>query len=388
MSVDDVGVTACLDDLRELGARLLDRVRRAGSGASEADVAVKLFGTISAAYLTHVWAEPDHPVFLPSVGYYQMYGSPSPDTIYRNAAIDGTGVYRVTGHRGSVPDVTIMPFGAPTAAGLRIFPPFDLVDLALEDDGTFDVVLSRNRPEGVRNWWPLDPQMRTLMLRSVSTDWGEHDEPRVAIVRLDTDPRRARTRADALRTKFRSYATVVEGMVMSGLRRVADLRAADVVNRLTTVDYSAQGGLDDQWYQEGCFELGADEALVAEAALPRGWRGFSLSLTDACFSTIDWANAHSSLNQRQAVVDDDGVLRVVVAATDPGARNWLDTTGHRSGVLQCRWSGGACPEVTVRVVDAAALDGVLPAATARVTPQQRAAEVRARQIGAQLRSRW
>ena len=385
----DVGWHACLEDLVGVATRLGDRVRDAGDSEGEADIAVKMFGAIMGAYLTHLWAEPEHPSFLPSVGYYQMYGWPNPDTVYRNAAVDGVGEYRISGHRGSVPDVTIMPFGGPTAAGLQTFAPFDFDDLAIEDDGTFEVTLSPERPAAARNWWRLEPEMRTLMLRSVSDEWGVHVEPHVAIVRLDTDPRRARVDPDALRRRFRSYAAVVEGMVVSGLTRVAQLRADDVVNRLVTVDYSANGGLDDQWYQEGCFELRDDEALVLEARLPTDLRAFSLSLTDRYFSTIDWANAQSSLNRHQAAIDDDGVLRAVVAATDPGVHNWLDTTGHRSGSLQCRWSGGTeCPEVSVRRVALASLERVFPVEVARVTPEQRAATVRARQIGVQLRSRW
>jgi hypothetical protein len=182
---------------------------------------------------------------------------------------------------------------------------------------------------------------------------------------------------------------VVEAMVMSGINRVAQLRAGGVVNRLTTVDYSANGGLDDQWYQEGCFDLADDDVLVVEARLPTGLRAFSLSLTDPCFSTIDWANAQSSLNRHQAVIDPDAVLRLVVAASDPGVQNWLDTTGHRSGVLQFRWSGCAvCPEVSVRVVASGSLDRELPTTVARVTAEQRAAAVRARQVGVQLRTYW
>ena len=388
-TTDDVAWQGCLADLAAVATRLRARVRDAGDAESDADLAIKMFGAIMGAYLTHLWAEPEHPSFLPSVGYHQMYGWPNPDTVYRNAAVDGAGQYLVSGHRGSVPDVTIMPFGGPTAAGLQTFAPFDLDDLVIDDDGTFEVALTAARPTGARNWWRLEPEMRTLMLRSVSDEWGVQVEPRVAIVRLDGDPRRGRVDAEALRRRFRSYAAVVEGMVASGLARVAQLRADDVVNRLVTVDYSANGGLGDQWYQEGLFALAGDDTLVVEAQLPPDLRALSLSLTDRFFSTIDWANAQSSLNRHQAVIDDDRVLRFVVAATDPGVHNWLDTTGHRSGSLQCRWSGGIeCPHVSVERVPLARLAEVLPAGIARVTPEQRAATIRARQIGVQLRARW
>ena len=232
--------------------------------------------------------------------------------------------------------------------------------------------------------------MRTLMLRSVSDEWGLHTEPKIAIVRLDTDPRRTRTEPDALRRRFASFAAVVEGMIMSGVNRVAALRADDVVNRLVTVDYAGTGGaLDDQWYQEGCFALGDDEVLVLETPLDPDCRAFSLALTDTFFSTIDWANAQSSLNRRQAIVDADGVLRLVVAAADPGVHNWLDTTGHLTGVLQFRWSGTkSAPEFSARIVAAGSLDDALPTDVARSTPEQRAEAVRARQVGVQLRSYW
>ena len=382
---DPIGWAACLDDLRELADRLHARV---GDGR-EADIAVKMFGAVMGAYLTHLWAEPDHTSFLPSVGYYQMYGTPNPDTVYRNAAIDGTGEYVIRGHRGTVPDVSIMPFGSPTATGLRTFRPFDFNDLTIDTDGTFEVVLSGQPPDVAANWWRLETEMRTLMLRSVSDDWGAHVEPRVAIVRLDTDPRRERIETDALRRRFQAFAAVVEAMVMSGINRVAALRSEGIVNQLRLVDYSGNGGLDDQWYQEGCFELGDDEVLLVEARPSPEVRAYSLALTDAYFSTIDWANAQSSLNRKQAVIDPDGVLRAVVAVSDPGVRNWLDTTGHRFGVLQCRWTGGSLPpHISVTVVQEAALFETIPSPVERVTPQERSAAVRARQIGAQLRGRW
>lgn len=388
MDWDEIGWLGCLDDLRSVADRLIEAAQATGHSAREADVAVKMFGAIMGAYLSHIWAEPEHTAFLPSVGYHQMYGTPNPDTLYRNAAIDGSGEYGITGYRGSVPDVTVMPFGAPTPDGLQTFTPFDLDDLAAEEDGTFEVVLSRHRPPGVRNWWRLDPEMRTLMLRSVSDQWGAHIEPRLAIVRLDIDPRRERAPSTVLRRRFRSFASVVEAMVMSGIKRVGQLQAQGVVNRLIAADYSASGGLGDQWYQEGCFLLGDEEVLVVEADVSPDCRAFSLSLTDPFFSTIDWANAQSSLNRHQAVIDADGVLRVVVATSDPGVRNWLDTTGHRFGVLQCRWLGGAvAPDVSVQVVAAASLDRRLPASIARVSPAERAATIRGRQIGVQMRSR-
>jgi hypothetical protein len=129
--------------------------------------------------------------------------------------------------------------------------------------------------------------------------------------------------------------------------------------------------------------------LLVEAALPPGCDSFSLSLTDRMFCTVDWVNAQSSLNRRQAILDDDGALRVVVAHTDPGVPNWLDTTGCTTGVLQCRWTGSPTPPtVSSRVVSFDALRDHLPASTPTVTAEQRDQSLRDRKAGAQLRSLW
>lgn len=214
-------------------------------------------------------------------------------------------------------------------------------------------------------------------------------DPRVAIVRLDRDARRERLDTDLVRRRLHSYAAVVEAYMMSGINRVADLRAQEVVNRLVRIDYSANGGLDNQWYFEGCFSLGPDEVLLVETPLPSGCTRFSLSLTDPFFSTLDWTNAQSSLNHSQASVDADGILRVVVAGRDPMIANWLDSMAHESGVLQCRWIGGAePPRPSVKVLNHSSLEGALSAVTALVTPEERIQAIRARQIGVQLRSLW
>ncbi len=379
----------CLHHIAEAGDRLAAQLRDRGEVGAEVEASVTVLGVLMFGYLNHVWAEPEHPRFLPGAGFYTHVGTPSPDTIYRSAAIDGSGVYRLSGDRGTVADVSVMPFGAPNPQGLQTFPPFEFADLDVGPDGRFEVTLSVERPAGhVGNWWQLDAQMRSLMLRSVSAEWGRHREPTVAIVRLDTSPRRTRPPADVLARKFEGLALMVERSASYGLAKVDRLVADGVVNAVTLIDYSANGGLAGQYYHEGVFDLGDDEALLVEVALSPGCE-FSIALTDRVFCTIDWTHAQASLNHTQATVDGDGVLRFVVAHHDPGVANWLDTTGYRRGVHQCRWLRcDGPPAPTVRVVSRSEVVEHLPAGTARVTPTERAEALRARNASAQLRSLW
>ena len=113
-----------------------------------AELTVAMLGGLMASYLARVCADPQHPAFLPGAGYHQRMGMPNPDTVYLTAAIDGAGTYRLTGDRGTAPDVSLMPMGGPTAAGLKTYPAIDLRSFDLDADGRLDLVLSARAARG------------------------------------------------------------------------------------------------------------------------------------------------------------------------------------------------------------------------------------------------
>lgn len=382
------GFEALLEELAGVHRRLSNLVEEQDRDPAEFTVA--MLGGVMAGYLARVCSDPLHPAFLPGAGYHQRMGMPNPDTMYLTALIDGAGTYRITGDRGTTPEVSLMPMGGPSAAGLKTYPAIDLTTFALEADGRFDLVLSARRPEGHSgHWCAIAPDVRNLMLRSVSDDWGRQRDPVLAITRFDRPSRASRPASDALAARLASLAPMVEGALGFGMRKLSSLRTEGYVNTVTTVDYSAGGGLAGQWYHEGVFELAGGQALVVEADLGGGIATLSLALTDALGCTLDWANAQTSLNRRQAEIDDDGTLRFVIAGADPGIANWLDTMGHGKGVMQFRWTGCAdAPQLTFRLVDADDVPANLPPGTRRVSAEQRDESLRQRAIGAQLRVQW
>lgn len=361
-----------------------------GPDHEPAELTVAMLGGLMASYLARIGSDIEHPAFLPGAGYHQRMGMPNPDTVYRTAAIEGTGVYRLTGDRGTAPEVSLMPMGGPTAAGLKTYPAIDLRGFELDADGRLDLVLSAQRPEGHSGQWcAIAPDVRSLMLRAVSADWGQHRDPALAITRLDVPSRSQRPTAEALAAGLAGLVPMLEGSLAFGMRKVSSLRAGGFVNTVTTVDYSAGGGLAGQWYHEGVFELAEGEALLVEADLTGGVDTLSLALTDALGCTLDWANAQTSLNRTQARIDRDGYLRFVVSGEDPGIPNWLDTMGHKVGVMQLRWTGCAeAPGLTFRRIDTDAVRSGLPSGTPTIPREGRDAILRERAIGAQMRSYW
>jgi len=107
--------------------------------------------------------------------------------------------------------------------------------------------------------------------------------------------------------------------------------------------------------------------------------------TSGYFQRFGFPNTDTTY-RKAVVVDDDGALRVVVANSDPGVQNWLDTTGYHRGVLELREIGSAGPPtITTQVVPLSSVLAHLPADTVRVTPEERMAALAQRRTSYQLR---
>jgi hypothetical protein len=135
----------------------------------------------------------------------------------------------------------------------------------------------------------------------------------------------------------------------------------------------------------GSWQLESDEALLIEVEPPDALY-WSAALGNYWWETIDYASHQSSLNGFQAVLDDDGVFRAVVAGSDPGVANWLDTAGHERGPMIFRWlRADSHPVPATRVVSLASILDNLPAGTTRVTPEERRNVIAGRRAGVRRR---
>ena len=392
------GWSELLDGLRDLPERVLARLpaEQRNDPQIEQEVGRLALSAVTAAAIDALASDPDHPVFLPQINNYITTGQPNADTNYRSAKIAPGGTYRLRGKRGSMRQVRVAEVGprpkqTEGAANLGApRPVHDLNDLSVDAEGRYDVILSPTRPEGYTgNWWQLDPTTDMLLLRMVGSEWNKEVEPTLSIDRLDVPASRPRLPAKLLEQKLRAIPAAADFIAPLLADRPQKLRAEGYVNKLKGVDLSHMGGLAGQFYYEGAYDLKDDEALIVETPVPEKCAYRSLILTNDVYETTDWYNSHSSLNGVQAPLDQDGILRIVVSARDPGISNWLDTAGYQSGVIQGRWLD--CSSQPVPTVKKVALKDVrksLPAATPKITPQERDKQVRDRRAALQQRPLW
>ncbi len=326
-------------------------------------------------------AEPD-PVLAvkPSnVDNVYKWGMDCPDCIYAGAPLSGGETYRLSGTRGTARYV-----GLQSMAGMASSANVLLDELDLGPGGEVDLILSEEFHDG--NWLPIAENATTLVVRHFFYDWDTEVASSLSIERLSLANERARREPEDPRAVVARQLIALGDFVVANLDFFLQFSRPETPNSfLPPLDGTAMGAAAENRPVIGSWQLGADQALILEVTPPEGLY-WSFSLGNPWWETIDYARHQSSLNGHQSAIDDDGVVRVVVAHHDPGVANWLDTAGHSSGplILRCVRTESA-PVPSACVVNFADIDAALPGGTRRVTNSERSATIAARRLAVSRR---
>ena len=363
----------------------------------------QLLMNVSLGYFVYFQSDPDHPDWTPFLNSVFLL-QPNPDDVYLFAHVGSKRVYRISGDRGSVRLLTIntgagmMGMAEPKMSEARgkagRF--YDVDDLKLGPNGELEIILSAERPANYEgNWLELPPEADFILVRQRSYDWGNEREARLTIECVGGLSLKPHMSVEQVDERIRE---LVGGFVMRlsemWLKYQNDVIDRGVVNHIELSYFGYT--IPPQVYWQGMYEFEPDEALILETPIPENHGYWNVQLNDELWNAVEFVYRQSSLNGSQVRLDADGCFRAVIAHRDPGIHNWLDPAGARTGMLIGRWyTADGSPATDVRwpvptLAKVPLKDALrhLPVDTARVTPEERAAQLRARRIGAQLRRRW
>ena len=327
---------------------LCDRLREAG-GVVQRGPSDPLTRAEGYRYLTRLLragletfvehADPLAPTLRRPVHETIKMGNDNPDNHYFHASISGAHTYRLRGKRNSVHYL-----GFATQAGHygqgRGMPPtghLDARELVLEPDGSFEIVLACDRPAGAKNFLSMKPETGSLIVRQSRLDPKTESLAELSLTRT-SGPRAESTLSPLLLDAGLSSTT----MLMQGASMLfshwADGFKAHT-NQLPRFDQAlsnAMGGVPDIAYYHSYWALSPDEALVIDT-VPPPCDHWNFQLSNHWLESLDYRVHHIHLNTKTGVLRPDGSLRIVVAHTDPGVSNWLETAGHAFGAMCFRW---------------------------------------------------
>ena len=266
----------------------------------------------------------DHPFLQSGTGPFTKMGLDNPDTLYFGTRVQAGREYVVTGTRGTTTDLSFQLLGG------------EYTDSAVPDSETaFDDRKLDVDADGHYEWRFTPTVNAQLVIREVYNDWSAR-RGTVAIARTDT----AGTAPPPLTKELieKRYATAGKQLVQrvkTWLQFPQWFYLNIPVNTMVAPRLTP-GGLATQFSSAGHFELNPDQALVITLPVPDApYLGFQLG--SMWYISLDYINHQTSLNGTQAQVDPDGKIRIVVADRNPGVTNWVETLGHRKGILQFRW---------------------------------------------------
>jgi hypothetical protein len=331
-------------------------------------------------------ADPGHPRLHRYELPWSQWGAPNPDNIYERCAIDPAATYVLRGQAGGIHEALFsLVEGDMHLDENDVFAEVALSELTVADDGTLELVIGPGATAD-GNHLPSSPDARLLLIRQYLYDWANEPIASFTIERVDTfGTPPPPPKPDEVAAAFDRAARWVARSIDYWAAYVAASR--DLLEHNTfTAPNTPPGGAPSIAYGGGCWDLQPDEALVIEHDAPDAhywnWSIHHLHWFDSgC-----WDRRLTSCNGRQAHVDDDGKVRLVVASADPGTANWLDTEAKPIGMAVYRYVGARTkPQPTGRVVGLDDLLDALPAGHPRIDPPTRRRQLADRSRAAQRR---
>lgn len=335
------------------------------------------------------FSDPDFPAFHRSLDHLAPWGAPNVDNIYSTAVIDGRNAYRVWGNVASI-DGFILNLNEgvfPIFPGFKTSQEISHRELQIGEDGGFELMLSAERPAGWSgNWLRLSAGDRKFSMRQYLSDWQRHAPADLHIVRIGNEGQAPQPLSPQLAAQLLDEAMLWASTLPAYyLKRLKDEQLTRPYNVLAAPQKKVPGS-EYTHYGIAFFDVADDEALLIEMPYqPAPYWGFQLYNFWNEFT--DPFHRSTSVNHRQAQIDDDGVFRLVIAQRDPGTANWLDAAGQRRGYLWYRWIwADSVPTPQARLVKLEQLRSLLPASAPVIGAQQRRDELMLRRQ--QLESRF
>jgi hypothetical protein len=313
----------------------------------------------------------------------------NPDAIYRTAGIEGGGRYEIVGqyHPDSRPTQLLIEVHAtdiakpstmmtPTASGKTSPDPQSAAQinqdqLVVDAQGRFRITLG-GEPGGP-NHLSLPPLgFCTVGVRDILADWKLRPAA-LTIKRLDKVPAARFGLAEVRKLVLEDL-----GGYIGFWSNFPNIWFQGLKPNTRSEPQQRPGG----WgFVAGLnYHLAEGEGLLVTTD-PAGAKYTGFQINDPWMIQPDTRIAQVSLNGSQVTPNADGTVTYVIAPTDPGVANWLDTTGYRDGLAIIRWQAipaGLKGDNLIREFRVIKLSELSALDVPKVTPAERKVSVAAR----------
>jgi len=344
--------------------------------------------------------DPAYPQFHPFVTPNCKLGGDVADFTYRQAWIDGDHTYKISGRRGTARwfNLTVQgprPETIPGTDWPSLHEPFgDIPECNIlgshfkpDTDGNFELFIGGDKQGD--NWLPTTAGSRKLFVREAFDAWGETPTS-LTIECMDMQSPRPMTTPDEITEAMQWAGNFLTGAMTDwpehSWQYSGGVCDPNLVNQFppdktaNTQDDAKRGRMAAHMI----WQLEKDEALIVEMDMHDGFWIFGMG--GAFIGSMDFLYRPVSYTPARTAVDTDNVVRLVIAHTDPGIHNWLDTQGFTLGNLTYRnLLSQSSATFRTQLIRQKNLWEYLPRDTVKVSEKQRTEMLRERYRAIKLR---
>ena len=283
------------------------------------------------------FSDPEFPVLKRMVHETVKLGADNPDNYYQNAQISGDYEYRIKGMRN---DVFYLGFFTQNGSygstgGLAPCGALEGEDLKLEDDGRFEIIVSKEKK--CKNWLKLEDETSVLMVRQTFMNREKEQIAELTIETINGPASPKPVSPHSMLEGLNLAGTFVTGATLLFAKWANDFQKH--TNRLPQMppDVStAVGGDKNIAYYHSYWKLAPNEVLKITAK-PPVCRYWNFQLNNHWMESLDYRFHPIHVNAQTVQYEEDGSVVVYVSHQNNGYKNWISTTGHTQGTMLWRW---------------------------------------------------
>ena len=269
----------------------------------------------------------------------RKFGGDNPYTIYTQAPVSAEFTYKLTGKKGNAVYMGIQMYGYSDGFNL---PTANLNsgDMVFNNDGTFEIYISSEKPDGAENWMPLREGDHAFLVRQYFDERTGNIPAKLNIEPTGDNGKKGSSYFTRLEIADAMLTDYIMGTIdiASLLRETAMNKYADKNAEVRMPKYGgALYPTKDNKY-EGCWvNLRPGEALRVHGRLPKNTLYASYVFYDRWYNTPDYPEINCFRTMNEIVLNEDGTFDLYVSPEPVDSPNWINTGGLYEGSYSSRY---------------------------------------------------